>query len=109
MRQTLDAEIEARRRADRLVAGLIDERRNLMQQLESDRNIAVGVTNTDGVARIAAAIHIANDDRAAIGRGGRDPTGAGRGNFWTCVHHNRLAVLVLVVVAIIVQVVGKRC
>ena len=33
LRQTLDAEIEARRRADHLVAGLIDERRELATRL----------------------------------------------------------------------------
>jgi hypothetical protein len=33
LRQTLDAEIEARRRADHLVAGMIDERRGLMDQI----------------------------------------------------------------------------
>lgn len=33
LRQTLDAEIEARRRADHLVAGMIGERRSLMNQV----------------------------------------------------------------------------
>lgn len=33
LRQTLDAEIEARRRADHLVAGMIEERRGLMDQI----------------------------------------------------------------------------
>lgn len=33
LRQTLDAEIEARRRADHLVAGMIDERRALMAEI----------------------------------------------------------------------------
>jgi hypothetical protein len=33
LRQILDAEIEARRRADHLVAGKIDERRTLMDQI----------------------------------------------------------------------------
>jgi hypothetical protein len=35
LRRTLDAEIEARRRADHLVAGMIDERRDLMRRLEA--------------------------------------------------------------------------
>jgi len=41
LRQTLDAEIEARRRADHLVAGLIDERRELAIRLAA-------VTSSDG-------------------------------------------------------------
>ena len=36
LRQTLDAEIEVRRRANHLVAGMIDERRNLMRQLAAE-------------------------------------------------------------------------
>ena len=38
LRQTLAAEIEARRRANHVVAGVIGERRNLMPQLEAGFN-----------------------------------------------------------------------
>jgi hypothetical protein len=35
LRQTLDAEIEARRRADHLLAGTLDERRQLVERIEA--------------------------------------------------------------------------
>lgn len=53
LRQTLDAEIEARRRSDHLVAGMIEERRSLMSQIAE---LQSGATEHE-------AEHRPNDDR----------------------------------------------
>ncbi|MBA2598002.1 MAG: hypothetical protein H0V00_15360 [Chloroflexia bacterium] len=61
LRQTLDAEIEARRRADHLVAGMIDERRELTATITA---LAAGEIDHETDLR-------RNDDRTA-----RDPQDA---------------------------------